>query len=68
MGKYHLNEESLYMFTEGLDEEVVQDSRIRDELRAAFHRYKEKNDRFIKNNSLLPDSLLRFISGPLPNH
>ena len=59
MGDHLLNGNDLYTIESNMDLEPNGDETKKNELRAAFNRYKEKNERFLKSRKVVPDSLLQ---------
>lgn len=57
MGDYHLNGDDLFKMSRNMDEEKVNDPAIKEKLQAAFTRFQQKNNEFIKGSALIPDSL-----------
>lgn len=59
MGNYLLNGNDLYTISSNMDLEADGNEAKKNELRAAFNRFKEKNERFLKSRKVVPDSLLQ---------
>jgi len=59
MGDHLLNGNDLYTISSNMDLEPDGNEAKKNELRAAFNRFKEKNERFLKSRKVVPDSLLR---------
>lgn len=59
MGDHLLNGNNLYTIGNNMNLEPDADEAKKSELRGAFNRFKEKNERFLQNRKLLPDSLLQ---------
>lgn len=59
MGDHLLNGNDLYTIDRNMDLEPDGNEGKKNELQAAFNRYKEKNERFLKSRKVVPDSLLQ---------
>jgi len=59
MGEYMLNGNDLYHISNTMDLNLEQNETKANELKAAFNRFKTKNNSFIKTLTLVPDSLLQ---------
>ena len=59
MGEYMLNGNDLYRISKTMDLNPEQNETKANELKAAFNRFKTKNNDFIKRLTLVPDSLLQ---------
>jgi cellulose synthase/poly-beta-1,6-N-acetylglucosamine synthase-like glycosyltransferase/phosphoglycerol transferase MdoB-like AlkP superfamily enzyme len=59
MGNYLLNGNSLFRINSNMDLEPVNNPAKADELKAAFSRFKGKNEQFLQTQKILPDSLLQ---------
>jgi len=59
MGDYLLNGNDLYKIGSNLNLEPDANEARKNEMRAAFNRFKTKNEHFLQNRKLLPDSLLQ---------
>eukprot|EP01136_Pigoraptor_vietnamica_P026425 Opistho-1_new@81467 len=59
MGDHLLNGNNLFTIAANMDLEPDPNEAKKNELRVAFNRYKEKNERFLKSRKIVPDSLLQ---------
>ncbi len=58
MGDHMLNNEDLFKISDNMNLDPVNDDNEKNKLKAAFARFKQKNDKLLKGTSMLPDSLL----------
>jgi phosphoglycerol transferase MdoB-like AlkP superfamily enzyme len=56
-GMYFLDQDVLFSIGKYMDLEPIQDDRKKNELISEFNQYKSRNDRFIRELKLIPDSL-----------
>lgn len=59
MGNYHLNGDVLYYISRNMSLNPVDDPTKTAELKAAFARYKSRNESFLKTLKLVPDNVLQ---------
>jgi uncharacterized sulfatase len=59
MGEYMLNGNDLYHINKNIDLEYEQNEAVESRIKAAFNRFKVRNNAFRKNRALVPDSLLQ---------
>jgi uncharacterized sulfatase len=59
MEEYHLNNQIVYKMAANMDEEISLDRNKLDLLKAAFDEYKQRNERFLNGQKLIPDSIYR---------
>ncbi len=59
MGSYLINNDNLFQIGRDLDLEPLSDQGKLNQLKAAFNRFKERNNRFISGAKLIPDSIYR---------
>lgn len=59
MGSYLINNDELFQIGRDLDLEPLSDQGKLNQLKAAFNRFKERNNRFISGAKLIPDSIYR---------
>jgi uncharacterized sulfatase len=59
MGEYMLNGNDLYHINKKIDLEYEQNEAVESQIKAAFNRFKVRNNAFRKSRALVPDSLLQ---------
>lgn len=57
MGKYHLNNETIFNLYESMDEEPLQDREKYNQLQGEFTQFKNRNEKIINGSPLIPDSI-----------
>jgi len=57
MGDYMLHNDELYKISDKMNLDVVDDESVKSKLKAAFARFKQKNETVVKGTSLMPANI-----------